>query len=114
MSLASRIIESNPKSVTYRIGNNSGSFLGIGFQGKGGTILQWQLGFNLSPQEVAWKRNHQDVYELMMSNTPAKHQLLIACMLAKRGLANSLLAVYPNLINQFDAEDQQLMAKACW
>jgi hypothetical protein len=49
-----------------------------------------------------------------MSNTPAKHQLLIACMLAKRGLANSLLAVYPNLINQFDAEDQQLMAKACW
>ena len=43
LSLASRIIESNPKIVTYRIGNNSGSFPGIGFQGKGGTILQWKL-----------------------------------------------------------------------
>jgi len=38
LSLVSRIIESNSKSVTYHIVNNSGSFA-IGFQGKGGTIL---------------------------------------------------------------------------
>ena len=82
--------------------------------GKGGTMLQWQLGFNLSPQEIAWKRDHHDIYHFMMSTTPAKYQLLIACMLANRELAYSLLAVDPSLITEFDDEDQQLLAKACW
>ena len=114
LALANRVIEMDPKSVTYRIGNNSGPFPGIGFEGRGGTMLQWQLGFNLAPQEIAWKRGHHDAYELMMATTPAKHQLLIACMLANRDLANSLLSAHPGLIDDFDDEDRQLLAKACW
>ena len=114
LTLANRVIEQNPKAVTYRIGNNSGPFPGIGFEGKGGTMLQWQLGFNLSPQEITWKRDHHDIYHFMMSTTPAKYQLLVACMLANRELAYFLLAVDPSLITEFDDEDQQLLAKACW
>ena len=59
-------------SVTYRIGYNMGPFPGIGFEGTGGAILQWQLGFNLTPQEVAMKRGRHDVYEALMKTTPPK------------------------------------------
>lgn len=47
LSLVSRIIESNPNSVTYHIVNNSGSFADIGFQGKGRTIYlpYWTLDY---------------------------------------------------------------------
>ena len=113
-TLTRAVLESNPECVTYRIGNNQGPFPGIGFEGAGGTILQWQLGFNLAPQEVAIKRGHTDVYALLMQTTPPKCKLQIACMLADRELATSLLAAHPNLVEEFDEEDQMLLAKACW
>ncbi len=114
LELTSRVLASDPSSVTYRIGNNKGPFPGIGFQGTGGTILQWNLGFNLAPQEVAIKRGHHDVYELLMHTTPPKSKLQIACMLADRELAMSLLASQPKLVDEFDEEDLTLLAKACW
>ena len=114
VGLIRRALASEPDCVTYRIGDNSGPFPGMGFEGTGGTILQWQLGFNLAPQEVAWKRGHHDVYELLMLTTPPKSKLQIACMLMNRELAMSLLASHPDLIADFDEEDLMLLAKACW
>ena len=60
------------------------------------------------------KRGHTDVYALLMQTTPPKCKLQIACMLADRELATSLLAANPNLVDEFDGEDQMLLAKACW
>ena len=78
VTLTRAVLETDPECVTYRIGNNQGPFPGIGFEGAGGTILQWQLGFNLAPQEVAMKRGHTDVYALLMQTTPPKCKLQIA------------------------------------
>lgn len=114
LELTQRVVRENPECVTYRIGNNQGPFPGIGFEGTGGTCLQWQLGFNCSPQEVAKKRGHEEIYDLLMESTPAKHQLQIACMLADRELAMSLLNPHPGLVEEFDDEDRMLLAKACW
>ena len=114
LELTRAVVESDPKCVTYRIGNNTGPFPGIGFEDAGGTILQWQLGFNFAPQEVAMKRGHFDVYELLMETTPPKDRLLISCMLADRELAMSLLTSHPKLVDEFDDEDLTLLAKACW
>ena len=114
LELTRRVLAADPNSVAFRIGNNKGPFPGIGFEDTGGTILQWQLGFNLAPQEVAIKRGHRDVYELLMQTTPPKYKLQIACMLADRELAMSLLASHPKLVDEFDEEDLTLLAKACW
>jgi len=114
LALTHEVLRSDPGCVAYRIGNNAGPYPGIGFEGTGGTILQWQLGFNLAPQEVALKRGHHEVYEELMKTTPPKSKLQIACMVADRELAKSLLALHPNLVEEFDDEDLTLLAKACW
>ncbi|MBT5532883.1 hypothetical protein HOK31_07455 [Candidatus Poribacteria bacterium] len=113
LELAQRAVAEDPECVTYRLGVNTSPFPGIGFDG-GGSIMQWTLAFNLAPQEVAMKRGHRDVYELLMQSTPPKHQLKIACMVTDRELAMSLLESHPNLVDEFDDEDRMLLAKACW
>ncbi len=114
VDLIRKVLAADPECVTYHIGYNSGSYPGIGSEGKGGTILQWQLGFNLAPQEVAMKRGYVEVYDLLMETTPPKSKLLITCMLTDRELAMSLLAAHPKLVDEFDEEDKMLLAKACW
>lgn len=69
VELAERLIRENPGCATYRIGNNNRSFPGIGFRGRGGTIYQWTLGFNQSPHEIARKRGHTAVFDLLMKHT---------------------------------------------
>ncbi len=114
MDVARACLETTPDCVTYRIGVNSGPFAGIGYEDLGGTILQWTLDFNQSAQEIAKRRGHTDVYDLLMETTPPKYKLLIAGMLADRELATSLLDAHPNLVEEFDDEDKMLLAKACW
>ena len=89
-------------------------FPGIGFEGSGGTILQWQLGFKLSPQEVAIERAYRDVYALLMQTPPPRSKLQIACMLDNRKLAMSLVASHPKAVDDFDDEELTLLARACW
>lgn len=113
-SLIHSLLTSNPECTTYRIGNNSGPFPGIGFQGRGGTIYQWTLGFNLAPQELALRRGKRLVYQLLMAHTPPRHQLLVACMLADRELAERIVADDPFILADCDDEDRALLAKSCW
>lgn len=114
IELARSVLALDPKCVTYRIGNNRGPFPGIGFEGTGGTILQWHLGFNLAPQEVAMRLGHHEIYRMLMDVTPLKQQLQVACMLADRDLALALVTSSPGLVDSFDDEDKMLLAKACW
>lgn len=114
IGLAAKLIADDPSCTASRIGYNNGKFPGIGYQGRGGTIYQWTLGFNLSPHEVALKNNHRETYQLLFENTPPRHQLLVACTSAKRSLAESIAAEHPKLVDELDAEDQTLLAKFCW
>jgi hypothetical protein len=114
LDLARRLVAGNPECTTYRIGNNRGPFPGIGFGGRGGTIYQWTLGFNRSPQELARLRGHEDLFEFLMSHTPPREQLLVACMLADRPRAEAIARDHPGLVRELEAEDQELLAKSCW
>lgn len=114
MHLARLAITNDPLCATYCIGNNNGPFPGIGFQGKGGTIYQWTLGFNRTPHEIALQRGHRDIYDVLMQHTPPKNKLLVACMIADRPLAESIASDHPNLLSEMDAEDRSLLAKLCW
>ncbi|HEX2747029.1 MAG TPA: ankyrin repeat domain-containing protein [Verrucomicrobiales bacterium] len=112
--LAGRLIEGDPACTSYRIGHNSGPFPGLGFRGRGGTIYQWTLGFNQSPQEIAFRRGHVEMYQFLMTRTPPRFRFLVACMLADRPLARQLIAEHPGLTGELDEEDRSLLAKCCW
>jgi ankyrin repeat protein len=114
LELARKLVRDAPVCTTYRIGNNQGPFPGVGFQGRGGTIYQWTLGFNQSPQEVAHRRQHLEIYDFLMSHTPPRQQLLVACALANRRLAEEIVARSPLLLTKLDDEDRSLLAKCCW
>ncbi len=114
LHLARLAITNDPLCTTYCIGNNNGPFPGLGFQGKGGTIYQWTLGFNRTPHEIALERGHREVYDLLMQHTPPKNKLLVACMIADRPLAESIAGDHPNLLSEMDNEDRSLLAKLCW
>jgi len=113
-ALARRMVAAHPECTTDRIGNNSGPFPGIGFQGRGGTIYQWTLGFHQSPQEIAWARGHRAIFDFLMSRTPPRAAFLIACAMADRVRAEDILARHPGLRAELTGEDLALLAKCCW
>lgn len=112
--LAERLIRETPECTSYRIGNNKGPFPGIGFHGRGGTIYQWTLGFNQSPHEIALKRGHEAVFDLLMQHTPLRHKFLVACTLPDRKLAEELAGRNSGMMDELDDEDRALLAKLCW
>jgi hypothetical protein len=112
--LAGFLIVEKPACTSYRIGNNKGLFPGIGFHGRGGTFYQWSLGFNQSPQEIAFHRGHMELFDFLMKYTPPRPRLLVACMLADRETALEISAQHPGLIAELDEEDKALLAKSCW
>lgn len=114
MMLVHQAVADKPECTGFRIGGMSGDYPGIGYEGKGGTILQWTLAFNASPQEIALQLNHRDIYNYLMDHTSAKSKLLIACMVGDKNLARSILSTDPDLIGQFDNDDSSLLARACW
>ncbi|MBX3747540.1 MAG: ankyrin repeat domain-containing protein [Verrucomicrobiae bacterium] len=114
LELAKTLVGENPVCTTYRIGHNQGPFPGIGFQKRGGTIYQWTLGFNQSPQEIAHHRGHRDVFDFLMERTPPRQQLLVACLLADEALAQDIATRHPGLVGELDGEDRTLLAKFCW
>ena len=114
LDLARKVVAADPNCTSHRIGNNTGPFPGIGFQGRGGSIYKWTLGFNLSPQEVALKRGHKRVYDFLLDNTPPRSKFLVACTLPNRTLAESIAADHADIVNELDQEDLALLAKFCW
>ncbi len=114
LTLAEKLLADEPVRVTHRIGHNQGPFPGIGFQGRGGTIYQWTLGFNQSPHEIAWHRGHRELFELLRSRSPVRTQLLVACMLVDRATAERLVRANPRLVTELDDDDKGLLAKCCW
>jgi hypothetical protein len=114
LALAERLVRQDRACTIHRIGNNRGPFPGIGSGGRGGTIYQWTLGFNQSAQEIAHRRGHRELYDFLMAHTPPRQQLLVACALADRSLAESIVARSPGLVAELDAEDHTLLAKFCW
>lgn len=114
LELANAVIQSAPSSTHHRIGDNRGPFPGIGFRGRGGTIYQWTLGFNLTPHEVAFRRGHGDLFEWLMARTPPRHQFLVACTMADRQRAERLAREHPGMVGSLTPPDLELPAKFCW
>jgi ankyrin repeat protein len=63
----------------------------------GGTIYQWTLGFHVSPHEVAKRFGHEELYQLLMTQSPAEVRLINACWAGDELEMRRALATNPHL-----------------
>lgn len=78
----------------------------------GGTIYQWALGANKTAHVVAREFGHEEVFRLLMKNSPALLQLAAACEVGDEPAVAVLLAAHPNLIQSAAENDRRKIADA--
>ena len=80
--------------------------------GFGLLIYQWKLGSHLSPHRAARKFGHDDVYRLLMDQSPAEVRLLEACWLGDEATLQALGATHADLVRKLFPGDQRQVADA--
>jgi ankyrin repeat protein len=113
MELTGRLIAKNPGSVAHRTGRLPDS-PPLGYEGRGGTILQWTLGFNSYPHQVALGKGHSRVFDLLYENSDPQTRLLVNCVLARRQEAEAIVRDHPDLIANLPSTDLELLPRYCW
>jgi hypothetical protein len=78
----------------------------------GGTIYQWTLGWYVSAHEVAKQSGHEDIFQLLMEQSPADVKLLTACWAADEIAVKSQLAENPGLASSLSEANRRQVAHA--
>jgi hypothetical protein len=78
----------------------------------GGTIYQWTLGWHVSPHDVARKFGHEDVFQLLMTESPPPVRLLAAAWAGDENAAKAVLREHSGLVVQLDASERRQVAHA--
>ena len=89
-------LDAKPESIALRVDQDW--FPMIDTAANGGHIYQWTLGFHVSAFDVARKRGHTDVVELLLERAGPVDRLLDALWCGDDARADSVLATNPNLI----------------
>ncbi|HEX4169141.1 MAG TPA: hypothetical protein VHZ55_27070 [Bryobacteraceae bacterium] len=113
LELASRLISNNPTCVAYRVGRLP-DYPPLGYQNRGGTILQWTLAFNSYPHQIALLKGHSHVFEFLYEHSGAQTRLLVCCVLARRQEAEAIARQHPDLIPNLPSVDLELLPRYCW
>lgn len=114
LPMTQRLVKEDPGCVEHWIGDHTEPFPGIGYQGRGGTIYQWTLAFNVSPHQIAAKHSHDAVFEFLWNHSPQRTRFLVACCSADRAAAEEIASENPDIVSELDADQQALLAKYCW
>jgi ankyrin repeat protein len=78
----------------------------------GGTIYIWTLGQNKTPHMIARQFGHQQVFRLLMENSPQELKLSQACELGDEQLFRELLASRPDLARKLSPADRRKVVDA--
>jgi hypothetical protein len=78
----------------------------------GGTIYIWTLGAYKTAHLLAREFGHDDVFELLMSRSPASLRLAIACQLGDDALVDSMMRDNPDLVSGLTEDDRRRVARA--
>ncbi len=112
LELAKRLIASDPRCTSYRIGKGP-AFPPIG-GGLGGTIYQWTLAFNSYPHQIALSKGHREVFDYVYENSDTHTRFLVDCVLARRDEATAIAKANPGLVASLPPEDLELLPRYCW
>jgi ankyrin repeat protein len=99
--------------VAYRIGR-APEFPPLGYNGRGGTIYQWTLGFNSYAHQIALLNGHADVFDLLWARSDDTTRLLVSCVLGRRADAEAIVARHPGIVASLPSADLELLPKYCW
>lgn len=113
VELAERLIAEDPSRVAEWIGRPT-AFPGLGYKGRGGTIYQWTLGFNSFPHQVALRKGHQAVFDLLAARSDARTMLIVNCLLARREEALAIAREHPHIVAELPDFERELVARYCW
>ncbi len=113
VDLVNKLISTNPACAAHRIGRLP-DFPPLGYAGRGGTILQWTLGFNSYPHQIALLKGHRRVFDLLYENSDPQTRLLVCCVLARRQEAEAIARRHPELIANLSNLDLELLPRYCW
>ncbi len=113
-NLVNQLIEANRGCLALRVGKSSAGYPGIGYQGLGGTIYQWTLGFNSYPHQYAAMKGHSELCEHMIAESDTITQFLVACVMARTDAAWKIAQECPGIVESLDPVDWELLARYCW
>ena len=106
VSLASRLLESDPSAIAARI-HEPGYAPVPPFN-----IYCWTLGFGRSPHEVALRFGHREVHDLLEARSPARVRLMNAILTADERASRAVLAEDPSLFPSLTRQDHARLAQA--
>ncbi len=106
VKLAEKLIAEDPDCVAAR--TNVKGYDPVAVFG----AYNWELGFYLSPHEVALKYEHRDVYEALVRHSPAKVRFLDAAMRDDEPAARKAMKEDRSLPGSLKEEDHRLISFA--
>jgi ankyrin repeat protein len=112
IALAEKLIATDPRCTSYRIGK-APEFPPIG-GGLGGTIYQWALAFNSYPHQVALLKGHREVFDLLYEKSDTTTRFLVDCVLARCEEATAIAKANPGLVASLPSGDLELLPRYCW
>jgi len=96
VALVRRHLEADPSVIAMRVDQDW--FPMIDTASNGGHIYQWTLGFHVSAFDVARKRGHTEVLDLLLERAGPLDQLLDALWRGDDARADAVLAADPQLV----------------
>jgi Ankyrin repeats (many copies)/Ankyrin repeat len=113
VALAEKLVAEDRGCLAHRIGKPP-EFPPLGHQGRGGTIYQWTLRFNSYPHQIALMKGYQAMFDLLYAASDTVAQLLVNCLLGRRGEAEAIAKEHPDMVPGLPDVDRELVAKYCW
>ena len=98
LALVRKHLDEDPGAIAMRVDQDW--FPMVDTAKNGGHIYQWTLGFHVSAFEIARRRGHRDVLDLLMQRADPLERLLDALWRGDGAAADALLAAEPGLIKR--------------
>ena len=105
-----RHLDEDPASIGMRV--SQGWFPMIDTAPNGGHIYQWTLGFHVSAFDIARKRGHKEVLDLLLSRAPPIDRVMHALWSGDGDAADAVLATDPASIERAPPEVLRQVADA--
>lgn len=110
LSLVRNHLDAEPGSIAMRVDQDW--FPMIDTAANGGHIYQWTLGFHVSAFDIARKRGHAEVVELLLKRAGPLDRLLDALWCGDDARADAILAIDPHLVERASGKALRQVADA--
>ena len=80
----------------------------------GADTYKWQLGFDLTPAQVAFDRGYSDIYKLIFDQLRHNDQFLTACWVADASTAKRIQREHPSIVDDLTPDERGQIALAAW